>query len=331
MGRFWKRKPVLGIGIGVGLVGAVALAVRYGLRRTARDLLPEDISPAIFARRLCATSRGEIVYHVSGAGEPLVFLHGIYLGASSYEWSKVYPNFALDWEVIAPDLVGFGESERPDPALDAVEQAESLLEFLAETCGPRKPVLVASGLTAGIALLLASRHPERIARLILLLPTGLRESGRWRAAGLGLLAGFPGLNAFIYRNYFSRQPFVRGWLSKVALADPARLTEEMVRALSTCAQQCGAEHAILAFLRGELAFDIESRLPGVPHPVTILWPDRAAGFPFSKGEGFARKLPRAKLLPIENCGILAPLEAQERVTALLRSELDPGLHLEGAA
>lgn len=327
----WKRKPVLGIGIGVGLVGAVALAVRYGLRRAPRERIPDNISPAIFATRVAPTSRGEMVYHISGSGAPLVFLHGIYLGASSYEWSKIYPHFTMGHEVIAPDLVGFGESERPGFSMDAVDYAETLADFLAETCGDRKPTIVASGLTAGIALLLASRHPERIGRLIVLLPTGLRESGKWRAAGMVALVGLPGLNRFVYRNYLSRAPFIRGWLSRFALGDGSRVNEEMVSMLTTCAQQSGAEHAIFGFLRGRLAFDIESRLSRVPHPVTILWPERAAGFPVTAGEDLARKLPGARFVPVPDAGVLAPLETPESVTAILAAELDGDFRLEGVA
>src|SRR5215207_10680786 len=68
---------------------------------------------AIFATRVTETIFGEMIYHISGSGDPVVFLHGIYLGASSYEWSKVYPHFTFGREVIVPDLIGFGESESP--------------------------------------------------------------------------------------------------------------------------------------------------------------------------------------------------------------------------
>jgi pimeloyl-ACP methyl ester carboxylesterase len=312
----------------MGMVGAVALAARYGFRRAPRERIPDDISPAIFATRVAETTFGEMVYHISGDGDPVVFLHGIYLGASSYEWSKVYPRFTMGREIIAPDLIGFGESERPGAAMDATDYAESLVEFLRGTCGDRPPVLVASGLTAGIALLLASRHPDRVERLILLLPTGLKESSKWSAASM---VGLPGLNRFVYRNYLSRAPFIRGWLTKFALGDPSRVNEEMVRALTTCAQQSGAEHAIFGFLRGQLAFDIDSRLDRVPHPVSILWPDRASGFPRSAGEEMSRMLKRARLVPVPDCGILAALEAPSVLTSLIEAELDGDFRLEGAA
>ncbi|HEY5811806.1 MAG TPA: alpha/beta hydrolase [Terrimicrobiaceae bacterium] len=329
--NFWKRKPALGIGIGVSLVGALALAVRYGFRRAPRERIPDDISPAIFATRVTETAFGEMIYHISGSGDPVVFLHGIYLGASSYEWSKVYPHFTMGKEVIVPDLIGFGESERPETTMDATDYAESLAEFLRSTCAQRSPVIVASGLTAGIALLLASRHPELIGQLILLLPTGLKESGTWGASGVVALVGLPGLNRFVYRNYLSRAPFIRGWLTKYALGNPSQVNEEMVRALTTCAQQAGAEHAIFGFLRGRLAFDVESRLDSVPHRVSVLWPDRASGFPLSAGEAISRKLQRGKLVQVPECGILAALEVPAVLTSIIASELDGDFRLEGAA
>ncbi|MFZ4776599.1 MAG: alpha/beta fold hydrolase [Terrimicrobiaceae bacterium] len=325
--RLWKRKPALGIGIGVGVLGAVALAFRYGMNRAVRQQIPDEISPAIFATRVARTNFGEMIYHVSGTGRPLVFLHGVFLGASSYEWSHVYPRFVMDHEVIVPDMIGFGESERPSTPMDAGDYAEGIAEFLREVCPDQKPIVVASGLTAGISLLLAARHPELISRLVLFLPTGLKESGKWRAMGMLALSGIPGVRRFVYRNYLSRAPFIRAWLIRFALTNPESLTEEMVSILSTCAQQYGAEHAILGFLRGRLAFDIDRRLRDVTVPVQILWPDLATGFSPEGGAVMCAKLPRGSLEILPGCGILAALEnpdlLEEAIVRALRGDLPP--------
>lgn len=329
--RLWKRKPALGIGIGVGVVGAIALAVRYGLNRVVREPIPDAISPAIFATRVARTNFGEMIYHVSGSGEPLVFLHGVFLGASSYEWSKVYPRFVMNHEVIVPDLIGFGESERPPSRMDAADYSAALADFLREVCPGQKPVLIASGLTAGISLLLAARHPELVSRLILFLPTGLKESGNWRAMGMLALSGIPGARRFVYRNYLSRAPFIRAWLLQYALTNPESLTEEMVTILSTCAQQYGAEHAILGFLRGRMAFDIERRLRDVPVPVNILWPDKATGFLPESGESICRKLPRSSMAFLPGCGILAALENPDMMEAAITRALHGDLPADASA
>src|ERR1700676_4401735 len=95
----WKKlmaqgRKIWGVSLGAGLLGAFVLTLRYALRPSAKPKLPDSISPAIFATRIFYTSRGQVVYHESGQGGPLVFVHGVYVGASSYECSKVYPTFA---------------------------------------------------------------------------------------------------------------------------------------------------------------------------------------------------------------------------------------------
>jgi len=319
--KTWRRKPALGVGIGVGVLGALALAIRYGLGHAAREPIPDAISPAIFSTRVVRTGFGEMIYHASGSGEPLVFLHGVFLGASSYEWSKVYPQFVSDHEVIAPDLIGFGESERPATPMDAADYAEALAEFLREVSPGRRPVVVASGLSAGISLLLAARHPEAVSKLVLFLPTGLKEFRNWRAMGMLALRGIPGVSRFVYRSYLARKPFIRNWLTRSALVDPSSATDEMVEIFATCAQQYGAEHAILGFLRGHLAFAIERGLQEVAVPVHILWPDRATGFPSDGGASICRRIPGASLESLPGCGILAALENP----ALLSEAVDRSL------
>src|SRR5260370_39743518 len=56
---------------------------------------------------------GDIWYTVKGQGAPLVLIHGIYAGASSYEYRRVFDLLARDRRVYAFDLLGFGRSARP--------------------------------------------------------------------------------------------------------------------------------------------------------------------------------------------------------------------------
>lgn len=317
MSPIWKRKPVVGVGIGVSLLGALALALRHRTRLAERDRIPDEISPAIFATRVANTSHGDIVYHVCGSGAPLVFLHGMFLGASSYEWSKVYTRFAMDREVLAPDLIGFGESERPSTPLDAEQHVESLAEFLRAVCPAGQPaILVASGLTCQIALLLAARHPELVARLVLFLPTRLQESGQAQMMGLVSGSVIPGIGRFIYQRHTSRMPFIRAWLSRTGYANPENLAEETIDVLASSAQQYGAEHAILSLLKNRKKFDASPRLADVHAPAHILWPAKAQGFPLAEATGLCRQLPKTSLEVLNDCGAFAPLETPE---TLIRS------------
>src|SRR5215210_1514715 len=125
---FQRKNPsrLVGMGLGAGLLGAMFVALKYAVRPASKSPLPDAISPAVFRTKVLHTSLGQIVYHECGSGPTLVFVHGVWPGASSYEWSKVYPQFTATHRVLAPDLIGFGESARPDKNIGAADYARSL-------------------------------------------------------------------------------------------------------------------------------------------------------------------------------------------------------------
>ena len=66
--------------------------------------------------------------------ETIVFLHGFCGGSSAYEWSKVYPAFAAEYRVLAPDLIGCGRSDHPTHSYTAEDCIEIITEFMEQTC-----------------------------------------------------------------------------------------------------------------------------------------------------------------------------------------------------
>jgi len=323
MSPLWKQKPFVGFGIGVGLLGAVALALKH--RQKFSRGVPDEISPAIFATRSASTSRGEMVYHISGSGEPVVFLHGFFLGASSYEWSKVYSLSALRHEVIAPDLIGFGESERPAGGLDAIDHVESLAELLREMAPSKPVVIVASGVSGNIALMLSARHPELVSRMVLFLPTGLGDSQKCRTMGLIGKSRIPGVSGLIYRRHLAQPAFIRSWLGSLGFSNPEKINDETLSVLVTCAQQYGAEHAIFNFFKRRHGFDVAPHLSSVLAPVHILWPSKATGFHPSDAVNLCRNLPRASMEILPDAAAFAPMEAPEEIGAIVSRWIDGDL------
>jgi pimeloyl-ACP methyl ester carboxylesterase len=319
-----RKKQLFGAGLGAGLLGAVFLALRYAVRPVTKARVPDSISPAIFRTKALHTSLGQVVYHESGSGPTLMFIHGICPGASSYEWSKVYPQFTSSHRVLAPDLIGFGESARPDANLTATDYARSMAEFIRGTCD--EPIrIVASGLGAGLCVLMATQHPEVVKQLVLWMPTGLTELGASEVSmGRRMASMAPVAHRFLYRNYESSRAAVRGWLALHGFADPSRISDETVDVYATCAQQYGAEHAIRNLYAGRLNVDLEGRLPLVSQPVTLLWPDQAGAGHFelpSRLQGLARG---SRLRFASGFSQLAGVEGAPEIAALLAEELDPG-------
>jgi pimeloyl-ACP methyl ester carboxylesterase len=105
----------------------------------------------------------------AGAGPPVVCVHG--LGVTSTYFRPLARELAAGGRrAVVPDLPGWGRSPRPRHALDIVELARALLDFLAEEGLDRVP-LVANSLGCQVAVEAAIAAPERVASLVLIGPT----------------------------------------------------------------------------------------------------------------------------------------------------------------
>jgi pimeloyl-ACP methyl ester carboxylesterase len=320
--RFW------GFSIGAGLLGLLILTVRYALRPPRKSPLPDHIFPAIFATRILYGGKGELVYHESGQGNPLIFLHGIYPGASSYEWSRIYPHFADRFQVLAPDLIGFGESARPNRPLSASDHAAALAEFLKAKIGEERATIVASGLGAAFATLVAVQHPELVQRLILLMPAGLTERGAKRYLGRGRwVSAIPFLNRIYYRRFLATRAQIRAWLATFAFFDPERIDDEIVDVLYSFAHQLGAERAIFQSAGAKLQIDLSKRFTELMQPVTLIWGQNALFPPIRLAYELQRLPQQCSLVLLEECGMLAPLEVPQELKKVLDRELEYRIRL----
>lgn len=114
-------------------------------------------------------------YHDLGSGFPALLIHGSGPGVSAYaNWRLVMPELAKSRRVIAPDMVGFGFSERPEGMVYTMDvwvaQALGLLDAL----DLEQVDLVGNSFGGALALALAIRHPKRVRRLVLMGAAGVR-------------------------------------------------------------------------------------------------------------------------------------------------------------
>lgn len=115
-------------------------------------------------------------YLEAGVGAPLVLIHGGGAGADCIgNWQGTLPAFARDFRVIAYDMVGFGASDKPDPAAFEYSQAarvKHLRDFL-DALGIAKASFIGNSMGGCTALGLAVESPARVERLVLMGSAGL--------------------------------------------------------------------------------------------------------------------------------------------------------------
>jgi pimeloyl-ACP methyl ester carboxylesterase len=289
-----------------------------------------QFQPPGFGHKLIHTSLGAMVYYTQTNApwafantedlRPLLFLHNFGGGASAYEWSKVYPAFASKYHILAPDLIGWGESAHPVRDYKIRDYLSTIAEFIIQTC--HQPVtVVASSLTAAFAIRLAILQPNLFKSLFLVCPSGFDDFGQGAGRRLPLsVINTPLLDNFIYMLGAENEIAVRNFLQSFLFAKSQRVSQEMVEAYLTSAQQPNAKFAALAFLRGDLYFDLSLYIQQLTIPTVMFWGEKAQFTNITLGQRLANLNPSAirDFYAIADAGVLPHLEIPEIVIGLLQ-------------
>lgn len=109
--------------------------------------------------------RLRIAYYAAGDGPPVLLLHGI--PTWSYLWRDVGPALAEDYRVIAPDLLGYGNSAKHDGFDRSIRAQESMVAALLDDLGIDAAAVIGHDIGGSAALRLAWHDPERVEQLVL--------------------------------------------------------------------------------------------------------------------------------------------------------------------
>src|SRR5438105_1742084 len=112
----------------------------------------------------------QVAYRAAGDGPPVLLIHGI-AGAST-TWAHVLPLLARNQTVVAPDLLGHGESAKPRGDYSLGAYASGIRDLMA-ALGHDRATIVGHSLGGGVAMQFAYQFPERCERLVLVASGGL--------------------------------------------------------------------------------------------------------------------------------------------------------------
>ncbi|MEG4032595.1 alpha/beta hydrolase [Microcoleus sp. w1-18aA5] len=294
--------------------------------------------PLGFGQRSIVTSLGRMVYYTAekmpwmglptstseNKNKPnLVFFHGFGGGSSAYEWSKVYPAFAAEYRILAPDLIGWGRSEHPARNYQVQDYITTLIEFLEKTCDSPTEV-IASSLTGAIAIRAAIARPDLFKSLILTIPSGLSDFGQdYGSSFFAKLVNTPILDRLLYSTGIATDGGIRSFLEQRQFADSRRVYQEIVDAYLQSALEPNAEYAALSFVRGDLCFDLSLYITQLTTPTAIIWGEKSQFTGPDIGQRLANLNPEAIKVfqPLENVGLTPQLEIPAVTIGLLRQYL----------
>jgi pimeloyl-ACP methyl ester carboxylesterase len=310
-------KPVyrtIGRCVGISLSAALLTASAVSLRHILET--PQPLKSSLPGEsRLYVWQRHSIFYKALGDPEapPLLLLHTPKIGTSAQEMLHIMQPLAQSYRVYAPDLLGFGLSDRPGIEYSTDIYTTLCQDFLRDVV--QKPaLLVASGLSCNYAVSVAAHTPESCLALVLISPLALYGDPH-QPFWLKAVAGQPLLKIFLYTLLSTRLAF---WLTHSHTTDRGNWPQ-----FYATTHQLGAEHAAMDLLAGKLRKNTAEQFETLPQPLLMIWGAQAleeqqnlAGLNnTTSASGLARQNREVEL--IQEAGLAVQEEQPARVVAAI--------------
>ena len=260
-----------------------------------------------------------MIYRVAGSGPPIVLIHGM-LNSSSH-WRAVALSLASDYTVIAPDLIGHGDSAAPRGDYSLGAHAASIRDLLA-AIGVERATIVGHSLGGGVAMQFFYQFPQRVERLVLISSGGL---GREVKATLRT-AALPGVSPLLA---LAIRPRLLGALARGGARLRARGAESGVylqaaaRAMRPL-QSAGARQAFVHTLRAVI--DVHGQRVSATDrlyllealPTLIVWGERDNTIPPAHGRAAHEAIPRPSFRTLPQAAHFPHLEDPDGLSEVLR-------------
>ncbi len=251
-----------------------------------------------------ALGRARVRVWTGGRGEPVVLVHGFGTEAS-VNWHLQLPALRHRFRVVAPDLPGFGASERVGGERIIAFQVETLHELLTRLGhGPVR--LVGHSMGGWISLAFAATHPDLVSQLVVVDAAGLRFEPDLTLQRVLLPECARDVHDLMVAN-FQRPPRLPGFVLR-----------DVLRA---CRREAAGRTEILRQLVYGAEF-LDERLGRITAPSLIVWGRTDSLTPLALGERLAAGIPDAELVVFDDCAHSPNLERPGPFNELLLGFFD---------
>ncbi|MBX6753955.1 2-succinyl-6-hydroxy-2,4-cyclohexadiene-1-carboxylate synthase [Thermorudis peleae] len=242
----------------------------------------------------------------AGTGPGLLLLHGF--TGSSATWAAFLPEWSTQYQVLAPDLIGHGQSAAPtDPARYTLEEAVDDLLALLDTLGIDQCIVLGYSLGGRLALTFAVHAPARVSALILestspgIADPSERAARKAQDEALAAMIEERGIAWFV--EYWEQQPL---------FASQARLPADVrarIRAERLAQRPSGLAHSLRGMGTGVMT-PLWDHLPQLDLPVLLIVGAFDTKY-VTIGQSMAAQLPHAELVIVPDAGHAVHVEQPE--------------------
>lgn len=285
--------------------------------------MPVPAPSAQFEEWQIALHGRRAVYRIAGSGPPVVLIHGM-LNSSSH-WQSVALELARDHTVLAPDLIGHGDSAAPRGDYSLGAHAASIRDLMT-AIGIDRATIVGHSLGGGVAMQFFYQFPQRVERLVLVSSGGLGHE----VSPLLRTAALPGISALLS---LTIQPRLLAALTAAGRRMRERKigagvhVQAVARALRPL-ENSDARHAFLNTLRSVI--DVHGQRVSATDrlyllesmPTMIVWGERDNTIPLAHGRSAHEAIPHSFFRTLPRAAHFPHLEDPEGLSLALREFID---------
>ena len=259
------------------------------------------------------------------SGSPVMLLHGGGLDSALLSWGQVIGPLSEHHHVFAPDLPGYGQSDRPAIQY-TMDFYITFLTHLLDELHLERISLVGLSMGGGIALGFALRFPDRVEKLVLVAPYGILDKVSAHKWGY-LLVHIPYLDELSYWLVGRSRGLVRWTLLSGLIYNPQRLTPEILDEVYHVARERGAGKAFISFQRDEvfwngLRSNFIDRLHEITAPTLLIRGSEDPAVPLYQIQRAHELIKGSELYIMQECRHWAPGEKPEEFSRVVLNFLD---------
>lgn len=216
---------------------------------------------------------GKVRYIKKGSGSPLLLLHDLSVGSSSYEFNQMIDSLSKDHEVYALDFLGYGLSDKPNITFTNFLYVQMITDFVKNVIG-KKTDVIATGDSCPITVMTCHNNPEVFGKLIFINPQSIYQLNQIPSKQTKLLKFLietPILGTFVYNMLTTKNAFEKSFREEY-FSNPYNIEEKDILSYYEAAHTSdyNSKYAFASHLGRYTNINILHALKEINHSISII-------------------------------------------------------------
>jgi 2-hydroxy-6-oxonona-2,4-dienedioate hydrolase len=249
--------------------------------------------------KFITVGKNKIRYLEEGNSElNLILMHG--LGGYAERWTNLIPLLSKKFRIFAPDLIGYGQSDKPSEDYTPELFVKFVFDFI-ESLGIKKTFMIGTSLGGQIVAECAATQSSTIEKIILISPAGIMRKST------------PTLDAYTMAALYPTKESVKN-AYQMMIGPGKQVSEISIERFVTHMSRPNAKMVFLSTLLGlKNAPDLYEKLEKIIIPTLLIWGKEDKLIPFEYSQQFVSHIKNCEFMPMEGCGHSPYVEEPEKL------------------